>query len=144
MSTCSEPGCDQVVAAKGLCSRHYQQKRRGSSPTGHRGPAPKYAVRPKHGGAPQLGLRLNPAVMAWVKDHGGSTWLRALVEHLHTSGSITVADQRAFYNHVQRLVAGAFKEARRAHDGQVDPGSVGKRIASQLWAELRVPPGTEL
>lgn len=40
-----------------------------------------------------------------------------------------------FLRRLQRVVAGAVKACRDAH-GKVDPGSVAKRVAAQLWAEL--------
>ena len=39
-----------------------------------------------------------------------------------------------FLRHLTKLVASAVKACTDAH-GKVDPGSVGKRVAAQLWGE---------
>ncbi len=44
-----------------------------------------------------------------------------------------------FYRRVQRIVAAAVRETARAHDGQLDPGSVAKRTTADLWALFRAP-----
>ena len=36
-----------------------------------------------HRGAPQMTVRLEPEVMAWVKANGGAGFLRKLTERLH-------------------------------------------------------------
>ena len=82
---CDEPGCEEKALAQGLCSRHYQRKRRGST-RDKPGPAPKYPeeMRIKYQGAPIVQVRLEPALWNWVQEQGGSSWLRHAVEQLRT------------------------------------------------------------
>lgn len=42
--------------------------------------------------------------------------------------------RQRFHVHLCKLITGAMRECQRAH-GEIDPGSVAKRVASQLWAE---------
>ena len=82
---CSEPGCGKKVVARGLCSQHYQQLRRAEGPVkGDVGRPREYPkeLSDKHQGAPRLSVRLEPELLEWVRDQGGSTWLRHLAHEL--------------------------------------------------------------
>ena len=82
---CSEEGCERNVFARGLCSRHYQRKRR----EGFKEPAqpgrpreyPKELADP-WGGAPRLSVRFPPELLAWAKERGGGPWVRHVVSEL--------------------------------------------------------------
>lgn len=83
---CSEPECNNEAAVRGLCTKHYQRKRRaeGQNP-GQVGRPRAYApeVSNKHEGAPKLTVRLEPELLDWVRQQGGSTWLRHAARELH-------------------------------------------------------------
>lgn len=84
MKTCKHPQCGRPVLGRGLCSRHYQQERRGQPLTvapQKRGPAPHYDVRDVHGGAPRLNVRVAPEVWAHVQRQaeGARAYLERLV-----------------------------------------------------------------
>jgi len=83
MKTCSEPGCDGAVVARGMCSRHYQRVRRGST-RDKPGPPPRYpeGQRAKDGGAPTLGVRLEPELFSWVRQQGGVPFVRRILLQL--------------------------------------------------------------
>jgi DNA-binding transcriptional regulator YiaG len=42
-----------------------------------------------------------------------------------------------FLRHLTKVVAGAVKQCRDAH-GEIDVGSVGKRVAAHLWGETEL------
>lgn len=136
---CSHDDCDQDAVAKGLCSKHYQQSRR--PPPGKRGPAPKYDRRDSSGGAPRLQVRLEPELLDWVQQaHGGSAWIRDVVRQLHVKGAVLATDQAEFHRRVQKVVSGAIREVKAMHGDVADhAGSVGKRVAAQLWADMAMP-----
>ena len=47
------------------------------------------------------------------------------------------ASKQDFIAHLEKVITGALRQVRRAH-GDVLPGSVAKRVASQLWGESSV------
>ena len=82
MGTCIELDCTGTAVGQGLCSKHYkQQQRAGSLPAARAGRPTQYpeAVRSLHGGAPRLGLRLEPELYDWVQAQGGSSWVHQLL-----------------------------------------------------------------
>ena len=82
MGTCIELDCGGPAVGQGLCSKHYkQQQRAGRWPAARAGRPAQYpeAVRSRHGGAPRLGLRLEPDLYAWVQQRGGSGWVHQLL-----------------------------------------------------------------
>jgi hypothetical protein len=51
-----------------------------------------------------------------------------------------MADYETFHRRIQKVVAAAIREVKAAHgDVAQQAGSVGKRVAAQLWTDL-VPP----
>lgn len=65
---------------------HYQRMRReGEQETGTVGRPRLYPKEQgkSHRGAPQMTVRLEPEVMAWVKENGGAGFLRKLTERLY-------------------------------------------------------------
>ena len=83
---CAEEGCEAEAAVRGLCSKHYQRSRRAEGQTpGQVGRPRAYApeVSDKHEGAPKLTVRLEPELLSWVREQGGSTWLRHAARELH-------------------------------------------------------------
>lgn len=83
MKTCSEPGCEGKVVAKGLCSRHYQRLRRGSTQEGPGRPRVyDEEFSEKYGGAPVVAVRLEPDLWEWTQQHGGGLWLRHVLAEL--------------------------------------------------------------
>ena len=136
---CTVSGCEREAVARGYCSAHYQRFRRhGDVLEQRRGPDPKYEDRSwGYEGSPTVTFRSSPETKAWIQENGGATWLRDLLEHLRKKGCLTIQDRESFFRHVQNLVKGAIKETKAAHgDVAEHAGSVGKRVASQLWAEL--------
>lgn len=99
MKTCSEEGCGRAVVARGLCDKHYQRMRRGST-RDRPGPAPKYSEgqRAKDGGAPTLGVRLDPDLLSWVRQQGGSSWVRHVLAQLRA-----MSVEAGFARHWKRL-----------------------------------------
>lgn len=144
MKFCQHEGCGRPVVAKGLCSQHYQASRR--VPSGEkRGPKPRYSedVRQKYGGAPHVTVRLEPELLQLVQEHGGSPWIRGLIESAlqpKPPPPAMMADYETFHRRIQKVVAAAIREVKAAHgDVAQQAGSVGKRVAAQLWTDL-VPP----
>ncbi|MHB2019733.1 MAG: hypothetical protein ACYCW6_22550 [Candidatus Xenobia bacterium] len=76
--------------------------------------------------------------MERVQQHGGSPWVRSLIEQaLEDRAGLATLDRETFFRRIQSMVKGAIKETKAAHgDVAEHAGSVGKRVASQLWAEL--------
>jgi hypothetical protein len=98
-------------------------------------------------GAPALTLRLEPELLEWVREHGGQEFLRGLIQHARQTELNSLAnkaraeDRQAFFEQVQAYVAGALKDSRNSHQGEVVAGSVGKRVAGQLWSLLHPDAG---
>ena len=87
------------------------------------------------------GLELDPAQQQWVSDHGGKSYVRQLIDSHRQSELQRLAreaktrDRQQFFEAVQSFVSGAMKDARKAHGEELAglEGSVGKRVAGQLW-----------
>ena len=82
---CTREGCSNKVAARGLCSKHYQQERRKNIPsTGKVGRPRQYPkeLADKYQGAPLMSVRMEPELLDWVKSRGGSTWIRYVAGEL--------------------------------------------------------------
>ncbi len=82
---CSIEGCENKVAAKGMCSKHYQRDRRKDTPsTGKVGRPRQYPkeLTDKFQGAPMMSVRMRPELLAWVKERGGATWVRYVAGEL--------------------------------------------------------------
>ena len=84
VSKCTEKGCNREAAVKGLCSLHYQRKRRQEGSTHQVGRPRQYAkeIADPNRGAPRLTIRLEPEVLEWVRARGGGAWLRAVTRRL--------------------------------------------------------------
>lgn len=85
--------------ARGLCSRHYQRVRRGS--TRHSpGPAPRYprTEGKAYPGAPTITIRLEPDLLSWVRSQGGAAWVRHVLRQLRE-----MSTQAAFARHWRKL-----------------------------------------
>lgn len=93
MNVCSS--CTNPAIAQGLCSKHYQERRRreqGSRSV--RGPRPRYPqeVREKYQGAPHFTLRLEPELFSWAQERGGVAWMRQVLEDLRQGHAVAVEE----------------------------------------------------
>ncbi len=88
-----------------------------------------------------MSLRLDPELMDWVQTHPqASTWVREILRALRAGKSLTGADRETFHRRIQKVVSAAIKEVKATHgDVAQHAGSVGKRVASQLWADMALP-----
>jgi hypothetical protein len=96
MSQCQTEACENAATAQGLCSRHYQERRRREKGVCTvRGPVPRYPqeLRDKYQGAPHFNLRLDPEVFDWVAARGGVAWLRRILDLLKRYGTFTLGEE---------------------------------------------------
>ena len=93
----------------------------------------------KYGGAPILQVRLQPELWEWAKEQGGSAWVRQLLTQLQERGQVSIKDREQFVQEVVKIVTGAIKDTKNSHGGELLPGSLAKRISSQLWAAWSKP-----
>jgi hypothetical protein len=122
MNLCTESNCGQAAVGRGLCARHYQQQRRAGSltpgPSGGRPPAYSEEVRRRWGGAPRLGLRLEPELYDWVQEQGGSAWVHQLLQHSFEAPLPTSAAPRAWTVRQAAQFLRTLHQAYRWHCGQ--------------------------
>jgi hypothetical protein len=82
---------------------------------------------------------LEPDLFDWARDRGGPSWIGEILRHARKTGSLTLQDRAAFQRHIANVVTGAIREVKNSHgDVAEHAGSVGKRVAAQLWSEMGV------
>jgi hypothetical protein len=78
--------------------------------------------------------------MDYLKGAGGVVWLRRVLAKLLKDGQLSLVEREAFHRRIQKVVSAAIREVRATHDDvSAHAGSVGKRVASQLWADMALP-----
>lgn len=92
---CSEPECERESLAQGLCAKHYQAlRRRQRGARAKPGPVPKLPpdIYERYDGAPQVTIRLQPDLFAWVRERGGVAFVRRVLQQLHDEGTARVEE----------------------------------------------------
>jgi hypothetical protein len=93
----------------------------------------------KYGGSPILQVRLKPEIWEWARENGGSAWVRQIVTQLRERGQVSIKDRDTFVQEVEKMVIGAIRDTKNSHGGELLPGSLAKRISTQLWAAWSAP-----